>query len=263
MREIPAYILLGAVAGDMIGAPYEFAHKKIYEFPLFSADCGPTDDTYLTLAIAQAILDGRDYKSALLHFGRKYPSSYGLRFHDWLDSSDPQPYNSFGNGSAMRVSPVGWAFETEEAVLREAAATAAVTHNHPQGVAGAQAIALAIYRARKGASKDDIRSELEQRFGYDLQKPIAQIRPSYRYNEICQDTVPAALIGFLDSSSFEDAIRLAVSLGGDADTLAAIAGSVAEAWYNGVPASVAVDVQRRLPPELWEIITRFSSKYPR
>ena len=180
----------------------------------------------------------------------EYPNSgYGGMFRQWMHAENPQPYNSFGNGSAMRVSPVGWAFNTVEEVLREAEASAAVTHNHPEGIKGAQAVALAIFRARSGSTKDEIRAETTQRFGYDLSSTLDEIRPTYQFDETCQKTVPPAIIAFLESLDFEDAIRKAISLGGDADTLAAITGSIAEAFYGGVPQEIVKEVQPRVPEE--------------
>jgi len=258
----PRLILLGAVAGDIIGAPYEFSGQKSYQFPLFNAFSLPTDDSFLTLAIAQAILDGGGYAEYLHRFGRKYPSNYGANFATWLQSDEPKPYYGLGNGSAMRVSAIGWAFETKEAVLREAAASAAVSHNHPEAIQGAQAVALAVFMARRGASRDQIRNVIEGRFCYDLGRTVDEIRPEIVYTEHCLETVPPALIAFLDSNGFEDALRKAISLGGDADTLAAITGAVAEAFYDRVPEPIVTEVRRRLPAELWQIIERFSQRYP-
>ena len=252
--------LLGAIAGDMIGSPYEHTAHKSVEFPLFSPRSQFTDDSVLTIAIADAILNEKSYQAAILEWARHYPNAgYGGYFRSWMSASDPRPYNSFGNGSAMRVSPVGWAFNTVEDILHEAEASAAPTHNHPEGIKGAQATALAIYLARTGRSKEEIRADLSARFAYDLDRTIAQIRPEYRYNETCQQTVPEALIAFLDSHDFEDAIRLAVSLGGDADTLAAITGAVAEAYYGDVPAEIAREVRQRLPDKLLQVMAEFTA----
>jgi ADP-ribosylglycohydrolase len=176
-------------------------------------------------------------------------------------SDDPKPYNSFGNGSAMRVSAVGWAFDTVEEVLLEAERSAAVTHNHPEGIKGAQATALSIFLARKGESKEKIKQEVVSRFGYDLDKPLDEIRPAYKFNETSQETVPQAIIAFLESKDFEDAIRKAISLGGDADTLAAITGSITEAYYGGVPEEIVEEVRKRVPARLWLVIEEFSQKY--
>ena len=258
----PPTCLLGALVGDVIGSLYEFSAQKSTDFPLFCEDSELTDDSILTLAVADAIVNGRSYLECIREYAMVYPDSgYGGFFRQWMYSNDPQPYDSFGNGSAMRVSPIGWAFDTVEDVLREAEASAAVTHNHPEGIKGAQAVALAIFRARTGASKDDIRREISERFGYNLSLTLDEIRPTYQFDETCQKTVPPAMVAFLESENFEDAIRKAVSLGGDADTLAAITGSIAEAFYGGVPEEIAIEVWRRVPRELQEIVERFSRKY--
>jgi ADP-ribosylglycohydrolase len=257
-------ILVGAIAGDIIGSRFEFDPRKSTDFELFSPRCQFTDDTILTIAVADAILSGVDYGQRLMEYGRRYPyASYGGSFRRWLNAGIQQPYNSYGNGSAMRVSPVGWAFEDIIDVLREAERSANPTHNHPEGIKGAQAIALAIFLARQGQDKDYIRSELSSRFGYDLNHSVDEIRPGYQFDETCQVTVPAALIAFLDSVSLEDTIRKAISLGGDADTLAAIAGSVAEAYYHETPVSMIDQVKKYLDPDLWNIVRKFSELYPK
>jgi ADP-ribosylglycohydrolase len=256
------YCLLGALAGDVIGSVYEFNAPKHTHFDLFPPGCMITDDSVLTLAVAEAVLGGGSYLERIRTYALRYPHhSYGGKFRQWMHSDNPQPYHSFGNGSAMRVSPVGWAFDTVEDVLRAAEASAAVTHNHPEGVKGAQAVALAILRARTGVSKADIGLETCERFGYDLSHTLDEIRPGYRFDETCQKTVPPAISAFLESSDFEDAVRKAVSLGGDADTLAAITGSIAEAFYGGVPPKIAGPVRRCVPDELWAVVERFSRKY--
>jgi ADP-ribosyl-[dinitrogen reductase] hydrolase len=256
--------LLGAISGDVIGSVYEYNAPRTTDFKLFTPHSQVTDDSVLTIAVADAILNGKQYQKYIRDYARKYPDSgFGGYFRQWMYSNDPQPYNSYGNGSAMRVSPVGWAFDTVEDVLREAEASAAVTHNHPEGVKGAQAVALAIFRARTGASKDDIRQEITESFGYELSQTLDEIRPGYHFNETCQETVPPAIIAFLESNDFEDAIRMAISLGGDADTLAAITGSIAEAFYGGVPEEIAAEVWKRIPKELQEVVERFNIKLPR
>lgn len=261
-HHVPICGLLGAIAGDIIGSVYEFSPQKSTNFPLFSAASQFTDDSVLTIAIADAILSGRSYLDCVHSYAREYPGrGYGGYFLSWIYSDNPQPNNSFGNGSAMRVSAVGWAFETTEEVLREAEASAAITHNHPEGIKGAQAVALAIFRARTGSSKAEIRQEIFERFGYDLSPTLEEIRPTYRFNETCQETVPQAIIAFLESEDFEDAIRKAVSLGGDADTLAAITGSIAEAFYGSVPGEIITEIQQRLPGELWQVVEAFGKKY--
>ncbi len=253
--------LLGALAGDIIGSVYEFDPIKRTEFPLFSPSSQVTDDSVLTLAVADAILRGGAYLKCIREYALAYPhSGYGGYFRSWMHSDDPQPYNSFGNGSAMRVSAVGWAFDTVDEVLRQAALSAAVTHNHPEGIKGAQAVALAIFLARTGATKEAIRRSTVERFGYDLSRTLAEIRPAYYFDETCQKTVPPAIIAFLESADFEDAVRKAVSLGGDADTLAAITGSIAEAFYGCVPPEIAAEVRKRVPQALWDVIERFNQR---
>jgi ADP-ribosylglycohydrolase len=254
--------LLGALAGDVIGSVYEFNPIKHTHFGLFTPSSRITDDSVLTLAVADAILSGKSYLECIHQYAQAYPNcGYGGFFRQWMASDDPQPYNSFGNGSAMRVSPIGWAFDNIDNVLHEAEASAAVTHNHPEGIKGAQAVALAIFRARTGASKDEIRQEITARFGYDLFPTLKDIRPSYQFDETCQGTVPPAIIAFLESDDFEDAIRKSISLGGDADTLAAITGSIAEAYYGGVPQEIVAQVRERIPDELWNVVERFSQDY--
>lgn len=254
--------LLGAVTGDIIGSVYEFMSWKKYDFPLFSDRSKITDDSVLTLAVADGILHQSEYMDIIRSYALRYPNKgYGGLFRTWMRATDPKPYNSFGNGSAMRVSAVGWAFETVEAVLEEAKRSAEVTHNHPEGIKGAQAAALGVFLARKGADKAEIKQQMETRFGYDLHLSVDEIRPDYKFNEICQDTVPQALCAFLDSDDFEDAIRKAVSLGGDADTLAAICGGIAEAYYGGVPERIAQEARKRILPELWRVIEDFNARF--
>lgn len=255
--------MIGVIAGDVIGSAHEHALTKCTDFPLFNPHCRFTDDTVLTIATAYAILTSSPYATAYRLFGRHYPDAgYGGSFYDWLFAEEPRPYNSWGNGSAMRVAPVGFAFEKADDVLREAALSAAVTHNHEEGIKGAQATALAVFMARSGASKDDIRKDLVQRFGYNLHRTVEQIRPVYRWDVSCQRSVPEAIVAFLDSSDVEDSIRLAVSLGGDADTQAAIAGGIAEAYYRHVPQAIVEPVRQRLPAAFIEIIDGFEEAFP-
>jgi ADP-ribosylglycohydrolase len=254
--------MLGALAGDIIGSIYERNPIKTKEFPLFLPSCHFTDDSVLTIAIAQAILQGQDYQSAVWTMGRKYPDAgYGGTFIRWLTSLEPKPYNSWGNGSAMRVSPIAYAFTDVEEVLHEAARSATITHNHPEGIKGAQAIALAIFLAKNGSDKNEIRHEISNRFGYDLTVTVDRMRPTYDFDVSCQGTVPAALIAFLDADSYEDAVRNAVSLGGDSDTLASISGGIAEAYYGTVPFFIQEKVKATLTDELWQITRAFSKKY--
>lgn len=254
--------MLGAIAGDIAGSTREWNRVDTHTFPLFPEGSRFTDDSVLTVATAHAILTGGDYAAAYHAFGNRYPhAGYGGTFRKWLHSPAPAPYNSWGNGSAMRVSPVGWAFDTEQDVLREAERSAAVTHNHPHGVAGAQAVALGIFLGRRGVSKDDIRRELGERFGYDLARTVEGIRPSYSFDVSCQGSVPEAIVAFLDASDVEQAIRNAIFLGGDADTQAAIAGSLAEAWHGGVPPAVRDEARARLSDDLREVTDRFAARY--
>jgi ADP-ribosylglycohydrolase len=256
--------MIGAIAGDIIGSVHEFRHPatKTKAFTLFEPGCFFTDDSVMTIAVAQAILEGRSYVDTMRTLGHDYPDrGYGGGFHRWLRSANPQPYNSWGNGSAMRVSAVGWAWDTREEVLREAARSAEITHNHPEGIKGAQATALAIWLCRHGIGKEELRAEIERSFRYDLQRTVDGIRPGYSFNEKCQETVPEAIIAFLESTSWEDAIRNAISLGGDADTLACITGGIAEAFYGAAPEAVEERVRGALTGELWEITRRFCDKY--
>ncbi len=254
--------MIGAIAGDIIGSVYEPAPIKTRDFPLFHPHSRFTDDSVLTVAIAAAILTGRPYVDAVREYGRRYPhAGYGPSFAGWLHADDPRPYHSWGNGAAMRVSPVGLAFSSEEEVLRQARLTAAITHDHPEGIKGAQATALAVYLARTGADKETIRTRIQTQFSYDLERTVDAIRPSYTFNVSCQGTVPEALIAFFDACSYEDAVRNAVSLGGDSDTLACIAGGIAEAFYGGVPAAIRAEVRARLTPDLWQVTEAFCRKY--
>lgn len=256
--------MMGAIAGDVIGSVFEFNNVKSVRFPLFSAQSTFTDDTVLTLAVADAFMNGKDYAGTIRRCARAYPNrGYGGRFRDWVASDDAGPYNSLGNGSAMRVSPVAFALDTEAAVLAEARATAVVTHDHPEGVKGAQAVALAIFLARTTRDKALIKRRISSEFGYDLSRTVASIRPDYRFDETCPGSVPEALIAFLESSSFEDSIRLAVSLGGDSDTIACITGGIAEAFYGGVPEPIRTEVLKRLPAEFIAVLDSFStSQFP-
>lgn len=254
--------MTGAIAGDIIGSVYEFDNIKTTDFPLFTNESDYTDDTIMTVAVADWLLNGGDLAKVMQRYGREYPyptGGYGGRFSGWLREKDPQPYNSWGNGSAMRVSAVGWMFDSLEKTLEVAKETAVVTHNHPEGIKGAQATAAAIYLARTGKSKQDIKQYIETTFSYDLDRTCDEIRPFYRFNESCQGTVPEAIIAFLDSSDFENAIRLAVSLGGDSDTLACITGGIAEAFY-GIPEDIEKQVSDKLPGTFQKVIKEFKNK---
>jgi ADP-ribosylglycohydrolase len=254
--------MLGAIIGDIVGSVYEFNNHRSVDFLFFNPQCFFTDDSVLTIALADAILNHGDYARLLKDYTHRYPGrGYGGGFQRWALSADPAPYNSFGNGAAMRISPVGWAFESLPEVLAAAEKYTAVTHNHPEGIKGAQATAAAIFLARTGKSQAEIRAYVAQTFGYDLSRTCDQIRPAYQFNETCQETVPEAIIAFLESTDFESAIRLAISLGGDSDTLACITGGIAEAFYGGVPDWMAVHALGMLEPPLREVVEAFRQRY--
>jgi ADP-ribosylglycohydrolase len=254
--------MLGAIAGDIIGSVYEASGFKSKVFPLFERASRFTDDSVLTIAVARAILEGLDYRTAILELGRRYPDAgYSGQFRAWLASETPRAYQSYGNGAAMRVSAVGFAFDSEARVLSEARKTAEISHDHPEGIKGAQATALAVFLARTGASKQAIGTELATRFEYDLARTVDEIRPAYRIDLSCQGTVPQAVVCFLESDSFEDAVRNAVSLGGDSDTLACIAGTIAHAFYGPLPADIVAGVKKMLDAELWSVTERFCARY--
>ena len=259
--------MIGAILGDMIGAPYEFDRSpKTKGFPLFSRESVFTDDSVMTIAVAEALMEtigkkDEEIKAALVtsmqKWGRRYPDAgYGGMFRRWLRKRNPAPYGSFGNGSAMRVSSAGWLYDTLEDTRHMARLTAEVTHNHPEGIKGAEVAASAIFMARNGRNKEEIREYINREFGYDLSRTCDEIRPAYHHVETCQQTVPEAVTAFLEGIDFEDVIRTAVSLGGDCDTLTCIAGGMAEAMY-GVPEEMAVECRRRLPEEMLAVIDRF------
>lgn len=254
--------MLGAIAGDIIGSIYENFRTKNKDFRLFTPLSYFTDDTVLTVAVADALLNGHNFATSINGYARRRPfRGYGPKFFRWMLLPGAKPYNSLGNGSAMRVSPVAYAAETESEVFALAKQSAECTHDHPEGVKGAQAVAFAIYIARHGGSKDQIRTEISQHFAYDLDRTIDAIRPDYSLDLTCQGSVPEAIIAFLDSTDFEDAIRNAVSLGGDADTQAAIAGSIAEAHYGGIPEDLLVRIWRKLPASYRRIVGEFARRY--
>jgi len=254
--------MLGAIAGDIVGSVYENLRTKRKDFRLFTPVSTFTDDTVLTVAVADAILTGREYGPVIKSYARRHPlRGYGPRFLKWMVSPGIKPYNSFGNGSAMRVSPVAYALDSEQEVLREAQRTAECTHSHPEGVKGAQATALAIFMARHGADKEAIRTAIADRFDYNLARTIDEIRPDYRTDLTCQGSVPEAIIAFLDSTSFEDALRNAVSLGGDADTQACIAGAIAEAHYRAIPTPMLQKIVKKLSRGLWRTTSEFTRRF--
>lgn len=258
--------MMGAIIGDIVGSVYEWHNIKTKEFLLFQDKCFFTDDTVMTVAVAVALMNGGEkdaFIDAIKKYGRLYPDAgYGGRFGSWLFSNSREPYHSWGNGSAMRTAAVGWWFDSMEKTRVVAALAAGATHNHPEGIKGAESTAAAIFLARTGHSKPEIKEYVEQEFGYDLSQTLDNIRPGYRFNESCQDTVPQAIIAFLESSDFEDAIRNAISLGGDSDTLAAIAGSIAEAAY-GVPRWIKDKVWEYLDEPLRDVLLRWQEALSR
>lgn len=253
--------MLGAIAGDIIGSVYEHRPVKTTEFPLFQRQSRFTDDTVMTVAVGHAILERADYGASLKAFGRKYPhAGYGRAFYHWIFEPGVTPYNSWGNGSAMRVSPVGLAFDDADTVLKEARRSAEVSHNHPEGIKGAQAVALAVFLARRGDSRESIREEIENRFAYNVARTVDEIRPAYHFDVSCQGSVPEAIVAFLDSHDYEDAVRKAISLGGDSDTLACIAGGIAHAFYRSVSSSIISRVREIMPEDLLSIVDRFNQR---
>lgn len=256
--------MLGSIAGDIIGSAHEYLGTKSSDFELFHPHCYFTDDSVLTIAVADCLLHGGDYIDTFHNYFHRYPErGFGGMFYQWAEERRREPYNSFGNGSAMRVSPVGWAFATFDDIVAEAARSAEVTHNHPEGIRGAQATAAAVFLARTGNSKDAIRDAIETRFGYDLRRTIDDIRPSYGFNETCQETVPQAIVAFLESTDYEDAVRKAISLGGDADTLACITGGIAEAFYGSVPIDIAARALAMLDEPLRNTVFEFRDRFLR
>ncbi len=280
--------MLGGIVGDIIGSVYEWDRIKTKDFPLFSEGCRFTDDTVLTFATAKVLLDGGSYADAYADFAIRYPNrGYGGRFRKWMKEWDDQecetemtshpapppqepkdtkktgrkPYNSLGNGSAMRVGPIGWVCREGSSLLWEARKSAQCTHNHPEGIRGAQAVAMAVHLARIGRTREIIRDEMTDFFRYELSRPLDDIRPGYGFDVTCPGTVPQAIQCFLESADFEDAIRNAVSLGGDSDTLACITGSIAEAYYKGVPEDIATAAIAFLPQEFIDIVVRFKDRF--
>lgn len=252
-------MMLGAVIGDMVGSRFERAPHKSIDFALFTDESRFTDDTVCTVAVADWLMHGRqeNLSDVMQRWCQAYPDAgYGGMFQQWIMQEKPQPYYSWGNGSAMRVSAVGWLYNDLTEALSLAEESAAITHNHPEGIKGAQAIAAAIFWARKGEDKAFICRELTQYFGYDLSRSCEQIRPDYAFDSSCQGSVPQAMTAFLDSHDFEHAVRLAVSLGGDSDTLAAMAGSIAEAYYRVIPEAIVNEALQRLPEEMRAILAR-------
>lgn len=283
--------MIGAIIGDTVGSVYEFNNTKDYDFILFNSESGYTDDSVMTMAVASWLLKDKKLtyqglEDTMVEFGENCPcpmGGYGTGFYRWLFSPDRlwqfddrygespyrsktgrHPYGSYGNGSAMRVSAVGWFFDTLEETERVAAISAAITHNHPEGIKGAQATAASIFLARTGKNKEEIRDYVEKTYGYDLHKSWEYWHPIYGWEDSCQRTVPQAIIAFLDSADFEDAIRKAVSLGGDSDTLASITGGIAEAYYKVIPKNMVDRTLGNMPKALRDLIDEFHARvnYP-
>lgn len=254
--------MLGAIIGDIIGSSYELDTTRSMDFDLFPKDARFTDDTVLTIAIADAVLNEHSYLDMVFNYGNKYPGAgYGGNFLFWLKNGDKKPYDSYGNGSAMRVSPIGFAFDTEEEILSQAKRSAEITHNHPEGIKGAQAVALAILWARQGKNKDFIKDNITKYFSYNLTRSIEYLRKVCFFDETCQGSVPQAITAFLESNDYEDAVRKAVSLGADSDTQACIAGGIAQAFYKKIPSEILKEGLARLPEEFIQIINTFNKKY--
>jgi ADP-ribosylglycohydrolase len=268
--------MIGAIIGDVVGSVYEWHNVKTTDFPLFSRFTRFTDDTVLTVAVANATLlkgsgdsrwsfinaDKRRYAEQIKIYAKRYPDAgYGGRFEEWVKSGSYRPYHSYGNGSAMRVSPVAYAFDTLDEVLVEAKKSAAVTHNHREGIKGAQAVAGAVFLARMGRSKEEIKEWVESACKYNVSQRLDDIRPNYQFDSSCQGSVPQAIIAFLESEHFEDAIRKAISLGGDSDTIASISGAIAEAFYKEIPKDLWNNVRLKLDPSFFSVIHTFQERY--
>lgn len=250
--------MIGAICGDFIGSVFEHDNVKTKEFDLFSRRSRFTDDTVLTIATMDALLADLDFTRAYKRWYQHYPhAGYGGSFIEWAASDNMAPYNSWGNGSAMRVSPVALFYNTLEDVLNMAEASARVTHNHPEGIKGAQATAACIYLARVGKSKEEIKAFVEDKFGYKLRFTLNDIRPAYRFDVSCQGSVPEAIVAFLESTDYEDAIRNAISIGGDSDTIAAITGGIAEGYYKEIPYYIQDEALKDLPREFQIMIEDF------
>ncbi|MBL7818077.1 MAG: ADP-ribosylglycohydrolase family protein [Saprospiraceae bacterium] len=262
--------MIGAIAGDVIGSVYEWRNTKSIDFPLFtkpsfiSKGSRFTDDTVLTMAVADCILNNKPFNLNLAAFGRKYPDAgFGKFFKEWMYGTELQPYGSFGNGSAMRISPVGFAFGTLEETLRVAKEAASATHNSEEGIRGAQSVASAIFLARNGQNKADIKQYIETTFGYNLDFTLDEIRPTYSFEVRCDGSVPQAIRAFLEGLDYETTIRLAISIGGDTDTIACMAGGVAAAFYQSIPNAITEGVLERLPQEFIDLLEAFEEKFIR
>jgi ADP-ribosylglycohydrolase len=254
--------IIGAVIGDIIGSVFEWNNIKTTEFNLFNPTCDFTDDTVLTMAVADCLLHNKDFSKTIWEYGRKYHGrGYGGSFRNWLQSNDRKPYGSFGNGASMRVSPVGFFYNDLETVLKIAKQSAEVTHNHPEGIKGAQATAAAIFLARQNTSKQEIKDYISATFKYNLNFTLDEIRPIYQFDVTCQGSVPQAIVAFLESSDFENALRLAISICGDSDTIACITGGIASAFYKHIPIEILDFATKKLPDEFITLMNQFDEKY--
>ena len=251
--------MMGAICGDIIGSSYEFRPNKRYDFPLFTRKSTYTYDTVMTCAIADWLMTDIAPEEKMQDWGREhFYAGYGPMFRRWIQADFPRPYNSFGNGSAMRVSPVGWFATSLEECLRLAKESAEVTHNHPEGIKGAQVTATAIYLARTGKTKEEIKTYITETFGYNLERKYADIKPDYKFDVTCQGSVPESIICFLESNDYESAIRLSVSMGGDADTMGSITGGIAAAFYKEIPDNIAARCLDLLSADIFETVEKFS-----
>ena len=256
--------MLGAIVGDIVGSRFEFNNTRRTDFELFAPECGFTDDTVCTVAVADALLRGVDFGPTLHSWCRRYPyptGGYGGRFRQWIASDDPQPYFSFGNGSGMRVSPCGWIDGPMDDVLEAARQSAACTHNHPEGIKGAQCIAECIRTLRDGGGREAVRAVATTRYGYNVSETCDEIRRTNRFDVTCQVTVPQSIVCFLESADFEQAVRLAIFIGGDSDTIAAMTGSLAEAFY-GIPDAIARQALACLTQEMRDVVIPFIAQRP-
>lgn len=254
--------MFGAVIGDIAGSIYENIRIKRKNINLFGPLSFYTDDTVLTIAVADALMNNKDYADNLKKYARRHLlRGYGPRFYKWILTPNSKAYYSYGNGAAMRVSPVAYAFDSTELVLQEAKKTALCTHNHPEGIKGAQAVAVAVFMARSGATKPEIKSFIETRFNYDLSRSLNDIRPNYKLYLSAQRSVPEAIISFLEATDFEDSLRNAISLGGDSDTLASIAGAIAEAFFKEIPKAYFKKMKNKIPKSFYNSLLRFQQEY--
>jgi ADP-ribosylglycohydrolase len=253
--------MIGAIAGDIIGLVHETRQIKTKDFPLFGRFSRFTDDIVLTVAVADCLINQKDYVETLQKYGRKYPKKkYGSRFYNWFSNENPTPYNSFGNGSAMRLSSIGFFFNTIEEVLFHAGKSASITQNLPEGIKGAQAVAVTVLLAKNSKTKCEIKTFITETFGYNLNKTLAEIRETYQFDVTCQGSVPESIISFLESDNYEDAIRNAISLGGESDTMPCIAGGIAQSFYKKIPNEIITETRKRLNEEFLEIIDIFEQK---